>query len=117
MPTNTVEIINYVDLAQFELVTILTPELDSNAPMRIYSVPRDHMVKAGDLLYRRDSKTKTSSFFVVLTADTIPYPRPTCGTVCAPLPYQLFVRRIPVTDQNTIDHYTEELETALRLPF
>jgi hypothetical protein len=117
METTTVEIIKYVDLAQFKLVTIITPEPGSAFPIRVYSVPRDNMVQANDVLYRRNPETQTSDFFRVVSADTLPYPRPTCGTVCAPLPYQLFVRRIRISHQDTIDHYNEELETVLSLPF
>jgi hypothetical protein len=117
MTTNTVEIINYVDLAQFELVTILTPEFNSNTPVRIYSVPKDQMVQAGDLLYRRDAKTKRSKFFRAATADTIPYPRPKCSTVCMQLPYQLFVQLNSVTAAEEVESFNQELETALALPF
>jgi hypothetical protein len=112
-----VQLISYIDIKDLELVTVLTPEFAANTKVRIYSATRDNMVKPADILYRRNPKTKTSTFYRVITADSIPYPSPRCSVVCSQRPYQLFLRMEVVTTPGVVAEMNEELEAAIALPF
>jgi len=111
------QLVNYVNIKDLKLVTILTPEFAANSKVRVYSAPRADMVKPADILYRRNAKTKTSVFYRVLTADSIPYPKPKCSVVCNERPYQLFLRKELVTTEGIIAEMNKELEAAYALPF
>ncbi|MEM9928548.1 MAG: hypothetical protein AAF840_01890 [Bacteroidota bacterium] len=101
-PANTLKEVlffKYVDLKQFSIRTILEPE--TNQIIHVYSAPKDRMVSKGDILYRINGKDNVR-MYRVLYADTLRYPVSACTKVCSPLPYELFVRLEPITDEQEL---------------